>query len=70
MQCPHCGYEEYTIVQDGSCAGNETRGEDGLMFRLPVKLEREVGWQDWLTEEARLFGCPKCNKVFTGDVYG
>lgn len=60
MKCPHCGY----INGWDADSMNTIKGSEGYFYCLPIKMEKEAGWE---TTRKEVYGCPSCNKIFMGD---
>ena len=55
MKCPHCNYD------------TEINDDYGEFYRLPVELTRQSDSMLRIEDDAYLYACPACKKVFILD---
>ena len=60
MKCPHCEYENEWDWKKGNSSA------EGEFFELPVELQRtnREAYSGRAKDERRIWGCPRCNKLF------
>jgi len=63
MMCPHCNYQSHIFNEDCSSV---TKGEKGdfYSFYNNIIMKR---FDSYIQEEAFVFGCPNCKKLFIED---
>ena len=65
MECPYCKYKNGWVPSpEPDEVGKDHLGEEGEFFLLPIEMKRTNPHNTFATEEASVYACPNCGRVF------